>query len=248
MKTHSYTIIHYGADYLSYALRSVYDVVDHLHVIYTPHPTHGHRTDAEPPDTRQQLIDAAFAHDPTDKISWYDTKGTRHEGQQRDTAVEICKRAGADMVLVLDYDEVWHSDVLARSLEYVWEQDSARNWLINFTHLWRSFDWCCRDAMMPVRILDLRYWNDTKHIPKEFGPIYHFGYAVRDEVMQYKWRIHGHKGEMRPGWLDDQWAAWPPVADCHPTCDDTWTPEPFDKGLLPTVMRQHPFYELERIA
>ncbi len=45
MNIHSYTIVHYGADYLGYALKSIYDNVDQMHVIYTPHPSHGYRID-----------------------------------------------------------------------------------------------------------------------------------------------------------------------------------------------------------
>jgi len=90
-------------------------------------------------------------------------------------------------------------------------------------------------------------------VPRTLGPIYHFGYAVTDETMAYKWRIHGHKDELRPGWLDGKWQAWPPEDDCHPTngrkTDGTgwWNPEPFDKWQLPELLRGHPYWDLERV-
>lgn len=247
MRVHSYTILHYGRDYLPYALRSVYHSVDHLHVIYTPHPSHGHNVDVACPESRESLLQAALSYDPDDKIDWYDTRGLVTEGPQRDMAVNICQRAGAEMILVVDCDEVWPQRVLEQALEFAQREDKARNWLINFTHFWRSFDYVCIDNNWPVRIIDLRHKDGTGYIPADFGEIYHFGYAVRDEIMRYKWQIHGHKDEIRPGWWE-KWEAWPPADDCHPTNGDNWwMPEPFDKRALPEFMREHQFYNVGRI-
>lgn len=248
MKIHSYTVIHYGADYISYALRSIYDHVEQAHIIYTPHPSHGHQTNQPPIETKEEIQAAALAYDPDSKIRWYDIKGAYHEGQHRDTAVKICKDAGAEMILVVDYDEVWPQSTLNAALSYSQHENRVRNWLINFTHLWKSFDYACYDQGWPVRILDLRHNDGIAYIPKTFGEVYHFGYAIRDEVMRYKISIHGHKNEMRQGWLDNQWAAWPPAEDCHPTNEeDFWTPVEVDKLELPLIMREHPYYDLERI-
>lgn len=248
MNIQSYTILHYGSAYLPYALRSIYDHVDRLNIIYTPTPTHGTGTSTTPPDSRDDLLKAAFSHDPDNKIYWTDIKNVYQEGHHRDLAVEICREHGADMVLVVDYDEVWPSQTLRLALDYAWQQDSARNWLINFTHFWRSFNWVCRDNNWPVRIIDLRHTDkSTGYISKDFGDIYHFGYAVPDEVMRYKWLIHGHKAEMRPDWWA-KWQAWPPTPDCHPTnSNNWWMPEPFIKEWLPDFMHEHPFYGLEKI-
>ena len=43
MIVHSYTICHYGRDYLATALRSIAPIVDRQFVFFTPHP----RTDTE---------------------------------------------------------------------------------------------------------------------------------------------------------------------------------------------------------
>ena len=249
MNVQVYTILHYGADYLPYALRSVYNHVDQLHIIYTPTPSHGTMTDAVAPDSRDELLATAYAYNPDHKINWYDTFHIRQEGPQRDMAVDICKQHGDDMVLVVDCDEVWSADTLQKALDYAWQQNSARNWLINFTHFWRSFDYVCKDNNWPVRIIDLRHDDKSVgYIPAELGDIYHFGYATTDEILRYKISIHGHKAEFRPGWYENKWQAWPPAEDCHPTNDNNWwMPQPFDKTKLPGLMRQHPFYEMDRI-
>jgi len=248
MNVQSYTVLHYGADYLSYALRSVYHFVDKLHIVYSPHPSHGHHSDALCPEGRDLLLDTAYEYDPLNKVTWHDVSH-REEGRHRDAAVDICQRHGAELVLVVDADEVWPEETLAGVLSHVWDSThDRRNWLINFTTLWRSFDWVVRDDLWPVRLIDLRHGDGTAYVPRELGPIYHFGYAVRDQIMSYKWECHGHKGELRPGWLDTKWAAWPPPPDCHPTNDrDFWRPEPFDRTALPPLMRGHPFWGLEKI-
>lgn len=79
-------------------------------------------------------------------------------------------------------------------------------------------------------------------------PVYHFGYAIPDKLMRYKWLIHGHKDELRPGWFEAVWQA-DRRTDVHPTCElDFWTPEPFSKTKLPSYMSKHPFWDKEKIG
>ncbi len=247
MKIHSYTIVHYGKDYLSYALKSVYPLMDEMHVLYTPHPSHGHSNDLQCPHSENELFNTALDYDPDDKISWYKTDYW-NEGSQRDNAVRICQEAGADLILVVDHDEVWDQDVLSFALEKVIGEGGSRNWLVNLTHLWRSFNWCCRDQGWPVRFIDLRYGEGTKYL-SEIGQAYHFGYAIQNDVMEYKWRSHGHKMELRSNWFADKWHGEFPGHDVHPTNEKGfWEPEKFDKTQLPGFMRSHPYYELEKIV
>lgn len=249
MKVISYTIVHYGADYISWAIRSIYNQVDEAHIFYTPTPSHGHQTDVPPPETRDQIRRAAYSYDPDNKIRWFDFNGITNEGPQRDKAVEMVTAAGADLILVVDVDEIWSEATLQRAIDFVWTANRARNWLINFTHLWRSFNWCCRDDGWPVRFIDTRHdGKEVGYVPKDFGEIYHFGYCIRDAILEYKIKIHGHKADFRQNWLDEKWRQWQPgVGDVHPTNEKNfWTPEPFDKKKLPGFMAGHPFYDLER--
>ena len=50
MKIVGYTIVHYGADYIGYAVRSVLPLVDKHNIFYTPHPSHGTQVNIPPVD------------------------------------------------------------------------------------------------------------------------------------------------------------------------------------------------------
>lgn len=238
MRVESYTALHYGKDYLRWAMLALRYHVRRAHVVYVPRPSHGHRTNLPCPETRDELR-AEVADLPW--VAWHDAS-FRHEGKHRDFALSLCE---GDLALVVDADEVWAGDVLGRVLRHVYDEAKARQWLVNFSTPWRSFDWLCTDEMWPVRIHDLRQHAKTgSYVPKELGPVYHFGYAVTDRVMRYKTAVHGHKGEWREGWLEEKWDRWPPSRDVHPTCEDTWHPEPFSRYDLPRLMWDHPFHKL----
>jgi hypothetical protein len=256
VKIHSLTILHYGKDYLSYALRSVYHSVDQCHIFYTPTPSHGHSTNIPPIETKEELMQAAYAYDPDKKVKWYDMLGVTQEGPQRDLALKTVEAAGAELVLVVDCDEIWPKTTLDNALWCVKSNDNGRNNLVNMIHFWRSFNWACYDNGWPVRIIDLRYEDGVNYIPHglgRLGRVLHFGYAVTDKVMYYKWEIHGHRSELRPNWFSTHWSVWPPIENCHPTngCDEQgeafWSPEPFNKEKLPDFMREHPFWGLDKI-
>ena len=241
MRVEGLMVLHYGLDYLPWAIRSVLDHVDRFHVVYAESPSHGFQAGTPCPESRQQLLDSV-SHLP--KVQWHDV-GFRHEGQHRDWALAQCH---SDLALVVDADEVWDLDVLERALKHAWD-GSVQTWRLNFTTPWRSFNWVVRDNMWPDRIHDKRHSRIQRwgYLPKDFGEVHHFGYAVTDEVMSYKIKCHGHKPEWRADWFDEKWSAWPPVDDVHPTCDDTWHPEPYDRELLPALMREHPFWDKEMI-
>ncbi len=246
-------VCHYGRDYINSALRSVLPFVEQAHIFYTPHPSHGFRSPVRPIETKDQIQEEVQQLNSS-KIIWHDQEGILYEGKQRDNAVEIVKEAGADIIIVVDVDEVWQASVLKRALQIV-EAGDVRNWRVNFTHLWRSFNHCCRDEGWPDRFIDLR--QDVPggygYIPTDTGDIFHFGYAVTDKVMRYKWAIHGHRQELRVGWLDNEWQYKPPVENCHPTNSTNeegkgfWNTEPFDKEQLPEFMRSHLFWHLDKI-
>lgn len=229
-------IIHYGREWLNWSMRSVESFVDDIFVFYTPKPSHGHATTLECPDSREELFSIAARF----SARWYD--GTyAHEGEHRDFAIKTCMAAGADMVLVVDADEVWDPDILAQVLVAAWDS-SAHTIRVHASHFWRSVNWICHDEAMPARVIK-REGVGEGYVGRQPG-FWHFGYAQSPELIQYKMSIHGHKNELRPGWFENKFLAWKPgMGDVHPTNVDFWNPEPFDRTELFGLIGDHPYYK-----
>ncbi len=253
MKIVSYTIVHYGIDYLPWALHSIAGIVDKSYVFYTSKPSHNHTTDTPCPETFndvknsiQLLLDNSYYN-----IELIEQSQFRYEGQQRDWAKQyVIDHDKPDLLLVVDADEIWPHQTLTNAIEEIVIQPKKRvhTWRVNMTHLWRSFDWCCKDQGWPDRIFDLSVPpNDYGYISHKAGSVYHFGYCIKDKILKYKIKIHGHKSEFRKNWFQNKWNQWKPeIRDVHPTnAENFWDPIPFNKYTLPTYMRDHPFWDLK---
>jgi hypothetical protein len=248
MKVVSYTALHYGLDYLEYAIRSVIDHVDEHHVIYTPIGSHGHRTDRACPDSRDDLYAAAL-RGAGDKLRWHE--GTwPYEGAQRESIHQYAP--DADVILVVDADEVWQEKLVKRIIEhsgsvvYTMPKRAIR---LPMIHYWRSFQKAIlHDPAYPVRVIYPRI-KDGEDCWTGWGLINHLGYAIRSELCEYKQHTHGHKMEWRRDvdWFNDKFLA-NAQADTHPVGSEYWNPEtvnPWD--YLPEFMRSHPYADMDVI-
>lgn len=249
MKVLAYIPLHYGTDYLKYAIQSVYSCVDEILILYTSEPSHGHRTDMYCPDSMQSLQQEALANDAENKVKWHNGIYTR-EGIHRDTAFEYAKQNGFDVVIALDSDEVWKTDILKDLIREVYERRSEKC-LICMRHLWRSFNYICDDPMRQERIY---YVGPDKtgliYASQPVNHVWHFGYARELKQVEYKISIHGHSNEWilpKQRWFDEKYRPFPPAQDVHPTCKDTWNPKPFDRNELPDIMREHAWFDKEII-
>lgn len=253
MKTIAYTALHYGKDYLASAIRSVIDAVDEHHVLYTPTGSHGHASAIPCPESREELYEIARKA-AGDKFHWHEGAWS-WEGQQRDAIHTLVP--DADVVLVVDADEVWseglatssiHQYELSRADRHIWYYKRIR---IPMIHAWRSFNrWVLHDPAFPERVIYPNADGNEKDT-RGTGMIFHFGYAQRPEIVEYKQHVHGHKSEWRRDvdWFRDKFMA-NAQHDCHPVGSDYWNPEqvdPFALGL-PEWMREHPYANLKLIV
>lgn len=256
MNVVGYTCLHYGKDYLAYAIRSIIEHVDSYYVLYTPVGSHSHRTSIPCPETRDELH-AIAKQAAGDKLVWIDGDWTS-EGQQRDEIFRLAPEA--DCILVLDADEVW-PDGLAQMAIQQTRQYRVKRWKVPMDHYWRSFYRAVTDDDdMPVRVLnpkaseDKEFFLDTRRFTPDSTrstelKIAHFGYAQRPEIVAYKWLVHGHKNELRTDcdWFNDVFMA-NRQQDCHPVEAGHWNPVAVDPWLtLPEFMQDHPFSACEVI-
>lgn len=243
MKRLAYTPLHYGAEYLDAAIRSVAPCVDQFLILYTDTPSYGHSENISCPETQDELRDIAYRA-AGDKIHWIDISGqVRQENEHRACAKEYALLHGFDQMVAVDADEVWDTEILratmkeAESLPY--DRIAIRKWV----HFWRSFNWCNRDQFLPVRIYNLKVPFNKEEIALD-GMIYHFGYAQNPDMVRYKKTCHGHRSEFRPEWLEEIFMQWVPgMNKVHPVSLEIWDPEPFDKTTLPDLLKKHPNYD-----
>jgi hypothetical protein len=240
--------LHYGSCFLNHAIRSIIDDVDSVIVLYSPVGSHGHRTDAVCPDTRKMLYD--IAHEAAgDKLRWFDGVWP-HEGAQRDSIFSIVP--DADMIVVLDADEVWAPGLLKDALRET-RNLGIRDIRIPFTHYWRSLKQAIlHDPAYPVRLIYPKNASGaetfTPHpfLAQPYRTINHFGYAQRSEIVRYKLETHGHRAEFRRDcdWFNDIFMNPSRKTDLHPVGSDQWTVESIE---TPAFMLDHPYAALELI-
>lgn len=251
-KVVSLTIVLYGADYIQYALRSVAPFVDEVYVFLTDQPSHGTQSGLTCPDSLEQMRAAIMDAGIGGKLRLF--QGVW--GVEAEHRSEIYKYVEpGDLVVVVDADEIWRPKNLGSCIELMKSLPDKKVMKIGMTHFWRSFNWACIDGMTQDRILRAGSDGDVIYSPFSDLPghpdIFHFGYARSLADVFYKQSIHGHISEWRQNWFESKFLAWTPesgIIDVHPTCSHNfWIPQKFDKNLLPDIMKDHPYNNLEII-
>ena len=240
--------LHYGKEYLAWSIRSTQDAVDEVLVLYAAAPSFGHGGEVPCPETEEELLQEAnrFATKP---VRWHPGRW-RSELEHRFAALAEARKAGADLVLVVDADELWAPGVAQTTLRSVYDANRAGRWMASFRNFWRSFDWEVRDGFLPVRIVDLRHpltFDANLRHDEQPEPVLHFGYAQSEQMVRYKWSCHGHQSELRPDWLEKKFLNWTPEStDLHPVARDLWKKaypvSPHVQGLVGHLLADHPYY------
>jgi hypothetical protein len=236
ISTVAYTPLHYGKEYLRWAVASVAPVVGRHIILYTPKPSYGHGTALPCPDTEEELraCVAEFDH-----VEWHAGEWGNESAHRG--AVAQFLRPSDEILLPVDADEVWDLRALQHVIEFVWNARAAREWRVHgFLHHYRSFWYVCTDAMSPTRVIDLRVEGEVKYVT---GKVHHFGYAQSVEMVRYKWSCHGHKNELRQdcNWLEDKYINCNPRRDdVHPTCVGIWNPR-YISCRWPAILYDHPY-------
>lgn len=244
--------VHYGKEYLAWAVGALATVVDEVHVFYTKEPSFGFIDKSLVcPDTEEELEAEAKRFD-LGRVRWHRVKA-HSEQEHRTRMLEVARLRDAELVVIADADEIWSAGSLSVALNEVEKANRAGRWLARFHNFWRSWEWTVADAFRPVRIVDMRHPLDKDdYLTTEMQPmpVFHFGYAQSVETMRYKLSCHGHKAEFKPGWFENVFLGWTPQGDhrdLHPCVNNLWTAESTwlpDLLYLRGLMPDHPHREL----
>lgn len=247
MKTLAYVVYHYGIEYLKYSIEAIHPFVDEILILYSDKPTFGQNSDIPNPDTEADLINIITEFD---KIT-LQLCHPNGEGKHRTIAVDYGRAHGYDIVMAVDADEVWHPNTVRPAIEQAHRQKFSRYGVMHsgWYHFWRSFNEVNKDGFEPIRFHNLRVNNNDEG--RVEGTVYHFGYANREKLQEYKMSIHGHKAEIKSDWFTKKWLNYQKgkTTHLHPASNDIWIEtQPFDKTQLPDLLKKHPYYNLDKIV
>lgn len=243
MKIIGYCPLHYGREYLAYSIRSVIDAIDELHILYAAQGSHGSRTTIPCPETRDELYGIA-SKAAGNKLRWHEGDWT-NEGDQRMSIHQYAP--DADLILALDADEVWGDGLAQEAIEFA-QRNNVHTVRLPFIHLWRTFKrGFSHDPSYPTRVINPHIPGGDITMPTD-KRVWHFGYCQSSIIVAYKTLTHGHRGEFRRdcNWIDEVFLANRQY-DCHPVGSEYWNTEDLDLSQLPSVLRDHPYRNLELI-
>lgn len=254
MKKIAYYALHYGKEYLAWSIESIQDAVDEIHILYSKTPTFGNKSSLRCPDTEQELRQEAnrFAHKP---IFWH-TGVWNTEGEHRNEIFRIAHQREAELILVVDADEIWDTETAKTCLQRVWDLNIISSARVQFVNFYRSFDWVCYDPAMPIRIIDTRRlpgdeWPQVWPVDTQSFPVLHFGYAQSINIINYKHQIHGHRAQIKEDWWRNKFLGWRPgVNDVNPF-GNVWNPQPVHEPLkskIKELLYDHPYFGKEKIT
>jgi len=242
-KVLAYYPLLYGKEYLRESILSIEPCVEKVVIVYTPHPSFGHSAANPCPETEDELKEVALS--ASNKVEWLKVEhGFGTESAHRQFIYNFSD--GYDLVLAVDADEVWDTDVLMDCLHEAVNIDSRYIQVAGFINFWRSFNHACYDHFQPVRITNLHSSNETWQGVVR-GMVYHFSLAQDMDMIRWKWSVHGHKDEMRADFFDKLENWHPGIGDLHPTSIGLWNAVEFDKHTMPDILKQHPNFSKDRI-
>lgn len=235
MRVLAYIPLHYGAEYLDAAIRSVAPFVEKIMVLYVKDPSQSHSKGWACPEEEGQLRRIAQA--ASDKVEWHQCRFNT-EGEHRGYVYDYAH--GYDLVLAFDGDEVFEPEDLPNALDLAMKTDKRYIGIGGYVNFWKSFNYACYDGFTPIRITNLHNTGGEGVVPCR---VYHFSTAQGEAIVRYKMSVSGHASEIRPDWLEKVYFAWTPennFPDLHPVALGLWNATPFDKEKLPEILKAHP--------
>lgn len=234
-----------------HCLKGIYDFCDKLVVVYSDTSWIGGKQE----DETLQIIEQF--EDPDDKLIIVKGSFTT-QPEQRSVGLGILKELGHEFVFIVDSDELYDPEVIAKARPYL-EKSDAYGFRVCFYQMWKSLQFKLvpdNNILVFHRITDdLRFVGPSRQSkyadPKKTTAIevipdifcYHLTCCCSDEYMQEKLATRTYRKLVVPNWYEEKWLKWwPGMKDLHPTSPHRYERAiPFE-GQLPNFMRSHKFY------
>lgn len=243
IRTLAYIPLHYGSPYLDAVIRAIDPHVEKILILYTSQPSYGQNQGMKNPDSRERL--KGIAEGASGKIQWVDIPPTWQENHHRKMAFNYSH--GYDLLMAVDSDEIFDDVEEMKAAAMKTNCQTVNVGGDRWWHFWRSFNECNRDGFYPTRFHVIN--GDPRAEIIHVGKIYHMGYALPEEHTKYKISVHGHKSILNT-WIHSKWINYKrgTTTHLHPDSQTVWIEtEDFDKTTLPQVLKDHPYYNLDRI-
>jgi hypothetical protein len=175
------------------------------------------------------------------------------EVEQRNYSLALATVAGAQYALIIDADELYHSEQLSAAITLAASEPSVDCWHVNWVTYWKSVRHRIDpiEGYQPVVLMKLGtcayietrnpVGNNHKLIPPEVALCHHMSYALPDERIRLKHiSFEGHSQSAYSGWYEKIWRGWdsnPELLNLHPNNPEAFKRAvPIPKEYMPSVL------------
>lgn len=257
LRTGAMVLAYKQEEYLAYCLRSLAPHVDDVVVLFSESPFTAYNPDAREqfrtPDGTRAILDALHAELPNLRV----VEGTwDSEPAARNAGLQSLRRAGDQVVLLVDADEFYPDGGLQRLRDEI-ERTAVPGtvYRARLRTCYKRFDYVLvADQRFAVAVHVDEHTRFEGRPRRPLGPLrdlpddiwfWHLGYVLGDERMWEKINTFGHAHEILPGWYEEKWLKWTPqtrdLSRKHPASQWAGTVR-IDPASLPKILHTHPYF------
>lgn len=255
-------VVHYGSDYLEYSLRSIYNFVDKIIISVGMFSWSYNGSKPIDPIFLNSIFSLPTKYPKVEVI----TGEWEKDEDQRNATISFV--GGYDYYFLVDYDEIYADSDLIKLYEFVSCHKEISVFCISFLNFWRGLGYLIQESNpSPVQRFFkigrrfrfkrscLSGYKKKTHVnvPENVCKCFHLSYAKKSEEIKYKISTWMHVSEVRSDWFETVFMEWHNNKNMHNLYPlsgsaDIWQQIiEFDKKLLPIVLREHPYYEMDVI-
>jgi hypothetical protein len=249
----SLTLAYNQGDYIEYCLKGLARSVGALLVMFSERPWTTYNPSArkefhQVDNTRQILtrLQSELPHLRVIAGEWDCEEDMRNRG------LAVARELGFELLLIVDADEFYHEDDLARIQELLVDTPESDGWWCRMRVPFKYCDYVIveEDHYLPVVVRTregVKFVNrrlpDGRRIKLPADLVcYNMGFVLPDDRMYEKMRTYGHAHEVVEGWFEEKWLPWTPDAkDLHPREPRRWPcVTRCDPRDYPEILQGHP--------